>query len=95
VNWLSYASATVSDEWVITASSKTLCDTARKTSRAVIQSQGGGEGDSYSNLSDMINYAVYRRLGYQLRAPKPAGTSTHCAILPASGDRMPGPSVTA
>jgi hypothetical protein len=82
VKWLSYANATVGSAWVITASSKTLCDTARKTSFAVIRSQEGGEGDADTNLSDMINYAIYRHQPYPLRAPKPAGRSWHCAILP-------------
>jgi hypothetical protein len=82
VNWLSYANATVSDEWVITASSKTLCDTARKTSHTVIQDQvAGDDGASFTNLTDMINYA-YRRLPWIFRAPKPAGRSWHCELLP-------------
>jgi hypothetical protein len=81
VNWLTYQGGAVSGEWVVAASSKPLCDTARKTSRAVIRKAPDGDGASYSNLSDMINYA-HRTKPFQLLAPKPAGASWKCAVLP-------------
>jgi hypothetical protein len=81
VKWLTYQSGTASDAWVVAASSKTLCSTARKTSRTVIGQARYGDGASYQNLSDMISWA---KLVQPLtrRAPKPAGAGWKCTLLP-------------
>jgi hypothetical protein len=81
VKWLSYANAYVSDEWVVAASSKQLCDVARRTSDAVIFDAPNNDG-ALQSLSDMIGYARNHHTPFTRRGPKPAGASWKCTLLP-------------
>jgi hypothetical protein len=81
VKWLSYANAYVSDEWVVATSSKQLCPLARNTSDAAITDAPNNDG-ALQNLSDMIAYARNHPKPSTRRAPKPAGASWKCQLLP-------------
>lgn len=82
VKWLSYANGTASDSWVIAASSKTLCNAARRTSDAIISKVASFDGASYNDLDDMINFARNHSKPSSRVAPRPAGPSWKCTILP-------------
>lgn len=82
VSWLSYAEATVSDQWRVYASSKKLCTLARATAYAAIDRTQYGDGAGQT-LSVMIDYAMHHHYASLEAAPKPAGKSWACGILPA------------
>jgi hypothetical protein len=82
VQWLSYAEGTVSDEWVVTASGKKLCHKARTTSDAVIVDIAPHNDGAGQTLDDMIAWAEAVSNPLTRRAPKPAGASWKCMLLP-------------
>ncbi len=57
VSWLSYASASVGDEWVVTASSPKLCGLAAATGGTLVESLPFHDGTGYA-LIDMQGYAI-------------------------------------
>ena len=82
VSWLSYAQATVSDEWVVAVSGKKLCRKARITSDAVIVDLAPHNDGAGQNLDDMITWAKTVSAPVSRAGPKPAGASWRCKLLP-------------
>ena len=82
VSWLSYAEATVGDQWRVYASSTKLCKLARSTAYAAIFRAPYGDGAG-QKLSDMIDFAMRHHNPSLEVGPKPAGKSWACGILPA------------
>lgn len=81
IKWLSYANVTVSDEWIVTTSNTKLCRMARTTADAVIFDARFDDGAN-NNLNNLISYARYLHKPSSRRAPKPAGASWKCTLLP-------------
>ena len=81
VSWLSYASAKVSDEWRVYASSTALCSLARNTADAVIFDAQYDDGAGQV-LSRMLSFGLHHHSASRTAAPRPAGGSWKCDVLP-------------
>jgi hypothetical protein len=81
VKWLSYADGTVSDEWLVYASSTKLCQKAKPTADTLIGDAPFNDGAG-QKLDEMISYAQNHRNASSRRAPKPAGAKWKCTYLP-------------
>ncbi len=81
VSWLSYASATVSDEWRVYASSATLCTMARNTADAVITAAPFNDGAGHA-LTLMLAFGLHHHSAGLQEAPRPAGRRWTCGVLP-------------
>ena len=81
VSWLSYASATVSDEWRVYASSPALCNVARGTADAVITAAPFNDGAG-KVLTLMLAFGLHHHSASLQEAPRPAGRRWTCGVLP-------------
>jgi hypothetical protein len=81
VSWLTYSNATVSDEWLVYASSKQLCSVARRTADNAISELPFDDGAA-QNLTLMLAYGLHRHGLHAGLAPRPAGRSWKCLYLP-------------
>jgi hypothetical protein len=82
VSWLSYAIAKVSDEWDVYASDTTLCPLAQKTAAAIISHAAPNKDGAGEAIYYMFSYALHHHFPGGLYAPKPAGRTWSCAVLP-------------
>jgi hypothetical protein len=87
VSWLSYADATVSDEWRVYASSTSLCKLADNQAYAVISDAPHNDGAGQV-LSNMLAYATQVQTAVLHEAGKPAGHAWSCAVLPSLWGRQ-------
>jgi hypothetical protein len=82
VSWLTYANATVSDQWRVYASSKQLCSVARATADNAIDRLPYNDGAGQI-LTLMFAYGnVYHPGLHGGLAPRPAGRTWKCLYLP-------------
>ena len=81
VSWLSYANVTVTDEWRVYASSAALCKLARGTADAVIFDAPFHDGAGGA-LTPMLAFALHHHSASLADAPRPAGRSWACGVLP-------------